>query len=394
MLAGVAWLPYVVGAGAVLATVVVVVSRAHGTMGNPLVGLDLRPEYLAGKAVGSGHSVYADPHFVYPPPAALLWAVVAHLMSYHSAEVATAYIQPVLVSAALFGVSSMALENRWSTTVGGLLSILALKGDFAVNSLWLENTSVFLVPAVALLLFCMVKNRWGWAAAVLCVTLVVKPLLAPFAVAFVIVRKWKVLGAALAVAAFSSLATLPLVGTFSQLRHVVRSVAGGSDLVGFAAAVYNYSLRGIGQHQHVNTALIDLVRAAIVALVVIVIVRAWRSKTVHPSRIVAVATALYLGVIMAGSLAEVHYELVALPGLVFVGLTTRSQAARWTLAGAGLLAAFSSYYAHFGGSNDAEQIRAVLFEMTALVGCVIASWGQAEQPAFRDTGPVGSAAHS
>ena len=88
--------PVVLGVAAWIGVAVVAVWRAHVALGHSTLGWDLKPIRIAGEDLRSGSSIYSDPDFVYPPPAALVgWPLsFAHL---HAAVVVYTYFETAAI---------------------------------------------------------------------------------------------------------------------------------------------------------------------------------------------------------------------------------------------------------------------------------------------------------
>ena len=63
--------PVVLGVAAWIGVALMAGWRAHVALGHSTLGWDLKPLRIAGGDLRSGGSIYSNPDFVYPPPAAL-----------------------------------------------------------------------------------------------------------------------------------------------------------------------------------------------------------------------------------------------------------------------------------------------------------------------------------
>ncbi len=240
------------------------------------------------------------------------------------------------------------------------------------------------------MLAALFRKRWGWFALVLGLTILVKPLLAPFAVILLVCRRWRelislVLGVGIIVAL-----TLPIVGSFSQFTTASHRILGGSDLVGPIGSMFNESLTAIGVIQHLSHGLVNSLRVACVVLAIVAIWRAWRFRLQNPVELFAVANACYAAAMLAGALSEVHYEYATAAGMILILARSPSLLARTLIVAASVCALFSSPFFGFGGSIFAAQFRFVLYEFLLLLGSVVAVFG-ARVPltkSRRDSEPV------
>ena len=377
------WRPYaplLVG-GAVLAIAIIeVILTARGQLANSQVGQDALWQYKDGVALSAGHSPYLDWRFTYPPTDAIAWALIAKVASYHSVVVTEAYLQPAVITAMLCGACYLAMRNRWWLAAGAVASIAVMRSDTVVNWLWLENSSTLLAFATVVMLWAVYKKRWGWFALVLGITLLLKPLLAPFVVILLVCRRWReltflVLGVGVAVAV-----TLPIVGSFSQFTTAAHRILGGSDLVGPYGSLFNESLVAIGETQQLSHGLVQVLRVICVTITIAAVWRAWRVRLSDPVGLFALANACFATGMLAGNLSEVHYEYATAAGMVLTLARSSSLLARALIAAASACALFSSGYFGFGGSVLAGQLRFVLYEGFLLLGSVVAVFAAARVP--------------
>jgi len=273
-------------------------------------GEDLRPYVEAGRLVLRGEGdLYANPYFVYLPTAALLFAPLAGLgreVLFYA--IGAAELLAIGAGAAL--TLRLLAVRRW-VEWGCLLAVGMVTGHkvwFAIAAL---NVHAFLLPALVLVCGLWARQRWEAGALVLVATAVLKPMLAP-------------------------LLLLPLA--HGQVRALLRpalvllaAVAGAAAVVPGGWGVVHlpgYVADGIGMHGDLegwNLALtVHLDRLGVpgpvvvacrvfAALAALSVLRA--SADSAPDLLLA-ATALLAASFLAGSLSEVSYALLLLPGLV------------------------------------------------------------------------------
>ena len=384
------YVPLLIGAAILIVAGIEIILTAHSQLGNSQVGQDTQWQYNDGVALSAGHSPYLDWRFTYPPPDALLWALVAKIATLHTVVVVEAYLQPAVITAMLCGACYLAMRSPLWLVAGSLTSIAVLRSDTVVNWLWVENSSTLLASATVVMLAALYRKRWGWFALVLGLTILVKPLLAPFAVILFVSRRWReliflVLGVGIVVAA-----TLPIVGSFSQFTTASHRILGGSDLVGPIGSMFNESLVAIGVTQHLSHGLVDFLRVCCVGLAIAAVWRAWRFRLNDPVELFAVANACYAAGMLAGALSEVHYEYATAAGMILILARSPSLLARALIVAASVCALFSSPFFGFGGSILAGQLRFVLYEAFLLLGSVAAVFGArvSSTESQRDRGPV------
>jgi hypothetical protein len=369
------YVPLLAGVAILIVAGIEVILTAHSQLGNPQVGQDTRWQYVDGVGLSVGHSPYLDWRFTYPPSDALLWALVAKVASYHTVVLVEAYLQPALITAMLCGACYLAMRSRLWLVAGSLTSIVVLRSDTVVNWLWLENSSTLLASATVLMLAALYRKRWGWFALVLGLTILVKPLLAPYVVILFVCRRWReliylVLGVGIVVAV-----TLPIVGSVSQFVTASHRIIGGSDLVGPIGSMFNESLVAIGVTRHLSHGLVDFLRLCCVVLAIVAVWRAWRFRLKDPVELFAVANACYAAGMLAGDLSEIHYEYATAAGMILILARSPSLVARALIVAASACAVFSSSFFGFGRSLLAGQLRFVLYEVFLLLGSVAAVFG-------------------
>jgi len=291
------------------------------------VGLDFPPLRNAGAALLHGHSIYGDPAFVYPPPAALLCVPFA----LPAPEVGFALW--LLLGTAALVVAGHRIVTSASVDRGQLAAatIMLLGGGcVATDSLWLGNASVLVVPLAVTAVLAFRRERWGWGCAVLVASLLVKPLLVTLLLVPALRRQWRPLGAALAggIAGLGA-ATFALPGG-TRFGHVLGYLLRGTNLHG-ANAANNLSLRGWAEFHHVSAVAGVAGSLAVVAITLIAGPRAGAD----PARLAAGVLAATL---LAGAIAEVHY-LLTLGALALIVAGRDARRARMLAPGLALLLA-------------------------------------------------------
>jgi arabinofuranan 3-O-arabinosyltransferase len=313
LLGGLAW---VFAAGCALAVLALSLRHAHA-------GMDLRPIYNAGAAVRHGHPIYDVKNFVYPPTAALA-AVPLTLVPFHVASAVYVTTEVVIVAALGAVTASWFLPRRWWPVAAGVL----LVSNVALHSLWLENASVLLAAAALLVTWLFGRDHWLAGCVVLVLSLLLKPLLLPVIVIPLLARRVRPLLLAAAGGALVLLVSLPLTPGLGRLPTVARKILGGSVLIGQAAA-NNLSIRGFAQVHGLPTAVSTAARI-LVALVAIVVcalqVRAHARLDVP--RTASLVALVMLATFLAGTLSEVHYLFVAIPGGCAAAVVSRRIAVR------------------------------------------------------------------
>ncbi|WP_406332304.1 glycosyltransferase family 87 protein [Streptomyces sp. NBC_00203] len=304
---------------AVLCLRVVNVARAtsDGGMDNAIV-------VRAARTWLDGGSPYADPHFLYLP-GAVLAAVPQALLPLSALRV----LVPLTVTALLVAGWACALrvhEISWRSRFA-VLGLTALALGFAPfgHLVTLGNWTVTAAAALPLGLLCAVRGRWVLAGAVIGTAIVLKPLLAPMALLFVLARRWRGLAA---------LVLVPAV------------VSGGAALLmpdpaGFVTRTLPFLLRGhdnfVRQYEASPGAVLTRLgvpqgAAASLALAaagagVWCAYRRWNRADPGPLRLVETAATLMLSAFLVSRPSYDHYLLVVLP-LLLAGVPHPGSVAR------------------------------------------------------------------
>ena len=305
-----------------------VAARAVVARPGHTVGLDFRPVYEAAAAVLAGRSVYDVHNFVYPPPAALL-ALPTQLVSQRSAL--TAYVALELVTSVLLLAvpAHVLVGGRWGWVLAVVAVVAFAVGQTAVAVTDLANASVLLALLGLVIVVLWARGRWGVGCTVWALALVLKPLLAPLLLVPLLAGRRREPAVAVGAATLACLVALPFVAPLHALPTVARKVLGGANLVG-DLSFRNLSLVGVGRVHAVPGPVITLSRLVVLVVVLLVLVRVWRSGLLRPGRssssaasssaasFAAVSTVsgfVLVGLFLAGSLAESHYLVALLPAL-------------------------------------------------------------------------------
>jgi arabinofuranan 3-O-arabinosyltransferase len=293
----------------VVVVILVAAGRAYRAIETPGSGMDFAPLRGSAVALVHGHSVYAVPDFVYPPtaPIALLPSSIG---AYRTAL--DAWLMASVVAVAL--ATYLAVRQVGSGIRGAILGVIGagvvIASDAVRDSLWLGNLSFLLAPIAVGVLLLFERGRWREGNALLFLSLLVKPLLAPLLLVPILNRRWRpLLEAFLAALVLLVLAVLLVPGGwhfFSVLRYVV----GGSTLTG-KLAVYNISIAGLTERLGVSGIGVG-VRIVIGALALGVVVR-WVRSPRERGDMAALGAYVLLSTFLVSSLSEDHYLLVMLP---------------------------------------------------------------------------------
>lgn len=353
------------------------------------LGVDAQPLKGAGQAVLNGTDVYAVHNFVYPPTAAVLLIPLGTVDETVLARTAVIVEEVAIAGLAVVAVLVFVSRRRSRAVLPPLLAAGLLAGFVSYHALALTNVSVLLAPVVAGVAALGGRGRWSWASALLVLTLLVKPLLAPVVLVPFLARRWRPPLVCLAVAGVLALASLPLTGGVGRIAEVVRTLLQGSVLVGDKAG-NNLSLTGFASIHHVPDDALTVARLVVVLLALLVVISAViLGRELDTAQLAWTATGLLLAVYLAGNLSEVHFLYALVPGVVAVLARARSWVAR-VLALAGLATFCLPLY---GLTTPTEQTWSVAAEAVLLVAFTVAALAslRGRPPVGGVTGDAGEA---
>jgi hypothetical protein len=339
--------------------VLVAVMQAHDAIATPGRGLDFGDLRDAAVALTRGVSVYANPRFVYPPTAAvalLPWSAGSR------AGATDVWLVMCTVAVVLAGALAMAPWRRGSWVLLAVLAAgLMAKSDALTDSLWIGNVSLLLAPVAVLVLLCFESGRWRAGCALLVLTLLIKPLLLPLVLLPLLRGHWRELFEALAGGCLLLALAIVLVPGGGHFFAVIHFLLGGGTLNG-RAAVYNTSIGGLAARLHASPAG-TAARALLVAAVALLAYRFAR-RPARQGELAGLGTLLILTVLLAGSLSEDHYLLVAAPCLLTaLALARRPLTLALSLPGLILFAFPARYLGNVATSPAALQVRFVAAEL-------------------------------
>lgn len=335
-------------------------------------GKDLRPLHDAGAAVLAHGPVYAVPGFVYPPVAALVAAP--------SGAVPFAVVLPVFTALALISTGATvaltaALLTRRRWLLGWpVVAALALAALFASEAVWrsvrLSNVSLLLPPVVLVACWAFSRGRWNLGAALVVVSLVVKPLLLALLLVPLLRGRYRVVVVwVVAAGALTALASLVL-GLGPGAVGALRSLLAASYFTG-RWAPNNLSLSGFGLVHSIPAAATGVVRVLLVVAVAVVLVRTFAARADLPADatdrlrvVLAAATAAQATLLLVSPISEVHYLPLLLPGLAAAATSRRPWPLLLSLAGVGAF-----LLARGNGTSVGVQALMVATQALALAAC-------------------------
>lgn len=329
---------------AVLAALASVGFQSWHVATNAIVGGDFSPLRHAAQAMLNGTSVYGDPAFVYPPFAAVLLLPTAAGSALLAAKMWTEVGVAALVVAAVLIARQGRPESRLTT--GAVAAIALVGGCAATDSLDLGNLSPLLVPLAVATLVAMGKGRWLLGCALLCATLLIKPLLAPLLLVPVIYGHWRELLRAAVPAAVVLGASVAFVPGGTRFPQVFAYDLSGTNLHGRNAG-NNLSIAGwlethVRDHD-LATALRIVAVLVVLALAGLALVHS-RRQPVTIGVVIRSGNIVMLAALLSGSISEVHFLLVILAtSLLQLTVAPSRRAALCLVPGLAMVGAMTSY---------------------------------------------------
>jgi arabinofuranan 3-O-arabinosyltransferase len=372
------WLRVVVGV--ILLAVLVVLAAHRYVVRTPY---DLQALYDAGSRLRRGLPIYRAPLFVYPPFAAVAAVPISLLSAHHATEVfAVAQVLVPIVAALVLGPL---LSRRTPVLAGLVVALVILGSDAYSQSLQFHNVSLlFVLPLTAAVLL-TTQGRHHWAAAIVGLSIAVKPLLILLLVLPLLYRRPRA-----AVTGVATVAVLTLLGTALShdlvgTLHLPGLLARGSNLRG-PLQTGNDSLGSVGVvHPGWHLALSGL-RVALLVAAAVVLVGVFRRPGAVARSLCAVSGILVLLPLVAGSLSEIHYGVLAIPLACGVVAARGPLLPRLLGVAALFVLGFPESLVSLGANDfTRDQLRWALGQTTALVACLGATSAAAWPALWRRT---------
>jgi arabinofuranan 3-O-arabinosyltransferase len=271
--------------------------------------LQHHPLYFQGRPAGGPDWPDIYYLFLYPPSMLLLvWPL--SLLGFSSAKLLffLADAAAILVAAGLclelFGI-------RWRSRTG----ILVLAGLFlalpVTNTLHNEQVNGLVVLAQAAMLVAAARRRWVLAAVLLGVSLMIKPILLPLVLIFLLARQWRAALLALAIPAGLSLAILPFTADGGQFFTQALPLLVRGNAAYFQK--WNVSLAGEAAVVGVPQTMALLLRGLFVAAGAVAIWLRWKRKGDETLRLVEVSGLIILITLLGFSFAWQEHIIFLLP---------------------------------------------------------------------------------
>ena len=223
-----------------------------------------------------------------------------------------------------FGLAALLLLGWWAALrlfgvglrcwlgVAGVAAFALFNPAVSVVELGNWTAPVAALMSVALLL--MGRGRWLAAAAVIGLSIAVKPMLVPIGLVFLLAGKWRGLAIAAGIPVAACAVVTPLLpepGLF--FTRTLPFLLGGQDDF---ARPYDSSLPAMLPRIGIDGAPLAIVRVAVIGIAVAAAVLRWRNGGDERLRLVDTSAILMIGTFLVSTPAFGYYPLVVLPPLV------------------------------------------------------------------------------
>jgi arabinofuranan 3-O-arabinosyltransferase len=271
------------------------------------LGWDLLTTWRAENAFAHGGEPYAVKAFVYPPSCLVLLRPLAAL-DHHQLTVGGLVATAVIACASVL-VAGVAIGVRWwGPTAATTILLMSLTGAMR-GEMPLENVSVLGFLALALFFLFVLRDHWYAAAVVIGLSISIKPLLLAVLIVFLLARRWKAFGVAVAVPALLNAAGIGLVSDPGQVWSKLPSLLNRSG----SGVTYNSAWVDVARNLGLPEAATISLRVVTVLLVVAAAWLAWTRFSDARLRIITATSVLLMGAFLAGTLSEYHFMLTLVP---------------------------------------------------------------------------------
>lgn len=280
-----------------------------------------------------GSGAYRDPLFSYPPSAALLVAPLGAL-SFPTARACMLVVNVIAVMAAVLLVMR---QLRGRLDGWAVVAVMATGALDAVASTWANgniNGVLILLEVIALRQF--LRGRWTSGGAALGLSLALKPVLLPMLALLVVRRQWRALSVAAGIpVALLAAGCLAIPDVRRYLTVVLPYLLHGAQLP------YNDSVVGLGFRLALSSAVVLVLRVALLAVAAAVYLRARivGSGLDERSALFAETGLALVATLLVSPMSETYYTLFLLPSLLWWGMRGRRAG---LLAGAVAIACFGT----------------------------------------------------
>jgi arabinofuranan 3-O-arabinosyltransferase len=275
----------------------------------------------AGRAALDGLSPYdvtaIKGSFVDTPSAVLFVAPLA-LLSLDAAHVVKLLIDIACLVGAIV-LLARTISGKWASVSAAVMVLVVAHLEVTAFILKERNWEPQILLAFVAVVYFVHSRRWMAAATTLGVSLALKPLLGPLALLFILARRWRALGVAIAIPLVLNAAGYAITpGAHLFFDDVVPFLLRGQSPDLQSA---NVSLPGLMRFEGVAEPLVVASTAAVaLAIAYLVWQRAswWLKDDENQIVLIEIASLLILGVLLCFSYSFSHYAIYCLPLMLTV----------------------------------------------------------------------------
>jgi arabinofuranan 3-O-arabinosyltransferase len=262
--------------------------------------------------------------FLYPPSALLLLLPLGAL-NVHAAKALlfVANIAAILLATGLL----LRLFRLRSAGLAGAVALCGLSLAYPVFfTLGAGNVDALVLLGFAGFLIAADRGSWTIGAALLGLTLALKPVLAPVVLILMLYWRWAaVLVAVLVPSVLSGIALLAIPGSRAYFSNAVPLFWHGQNL---RIQEVSYSLASVGRRLDVPVPVTDAIRVALLAATALLLWKRLKGNAAEPRRLIELSTIALASAFLLASFAFPTYGVFLLPFAVTVAAWT-SAAQHW-----------------------------------------------------------------
>jgi arabinofuranan 3-O-arabinosyltransferase len=262
--------------------------------------------------------------FLYPPSALLLLLPLGAL-NVHAAK-ALLFAADIASMLLATGLLLRLFRLRWSG-LAGAVALCGISLAYPVSfTLGAGNVDALVLLGFAGFLIAADRGSWTIGAALLGLTLALKPVLAPVVLILILYRRWAaVLVAVLVPSVLSGIALLAIPGSRAYFSNAVPLLLHGQNQ---RIQEVSYSLASVGQRLDVPVPVTDAIRAALLAATALLLWKRLKGSATEPRRLIELSTIALASAFLLASFAFPTYGVFLLPFAVAVAAQT-SAAQHW-----------------------------------------------------------------
>jgi arabinofuranan 3-O-arabinosyltransferase len=277
------------------------------TDGNKRLGWDLLSTWRAENAFAHGAEPYAVKAFVYPPSCLIVLRPIAALTQHQltvGGLVATTVIACVSVMIVAFAIG----VRWWGPTAAATILLMSFTGAMR-GEMPLENVSVLGFLALALFFLFALRDHWFAAAIAIGLSISIKPLLLVVLLVFLLAKRWKAFGLAVAIPVVLNVIGIALVSAPRLVLTKLPSILNRSG----SGVTYNSAWVDVARELGLPEAATLILRIATVLLVLVAAWFSWTRFADKRLRLITTTSVLLMGTYLAGTLSEYHFMLTLVP---------------------------------------------------------------------------------